>query len=48
MATSDAAEYNVDDTFGVLYIGFIVSMIGYGFTFFREFMFGSCNVLYKS
>ncbi|PBK74900.1 hypothetical protein ARMSODRAFT_950954 [Armillaria solidipes] len=41
MATSDAAESNVDDTFGVLYIGFIVSMIGYGFTFFQTYVYFS-------
>ncbi|KAK0201732.1 hypothetical protein DFS33DRAFT_1349576 [Desarmillaria ectypa] len=41
MATSDAVEPNVDDTFGVLYIGFIVSMIGYGFTFFQSYVYFS-------
>ncbi|KAK0487491.1 hypothetical protein IW261DRAFT_619118 [Armillaria novae-zelandiae] len=41
MTTSDAAESNVDDTFGVLYIGFIVSMIGYGFTFFQTYVYFS-------
>ncbi|KAK0464582.1 uncharacterized protein EV420DRAFT_1517030 [Desarmillaria tabescens] len=41
MTTSDAAESNVDDTFGVFYIGFIVSMIGYGFTFFQTYVYFS-------
>ncbi|KAG7443056.1 uncharacterized protein BT62DRAFT_347383 [Guyanagaster necrorhizus] len=41
MSTSEAAESSIGDTFGVLYIGFIVSMIGYGFTFFQTYVYFS-------
>ncbi|KAG7443026.1 uncharacterized protein BT62DRAFT_935347 [Guyanagaster necrorhizus] len=39
-STSDASSLAVvEKTFGVLFIGFVISMIGYGFTFFQTYLY---------